>query len=86
MKIINTSIPEVIVFIPQIFSDKRGHFLETYQEKKYHDAGIPKPFVQDNQSYSFKNVLLLNKGLKKLELIIKMVKVRLFQSCCMTQS
>ena len=57
MKIINTSIPEVIVFIPQVFSDKRGHFLETYQEKKYHDAGIPKPFVQDNQSYSFKNVL-----------------------------
>jgi dTDP-4-dehydrorhamnose 3,5-epimerase len=57
MKIISTAIPGVIVFEPQVFSDSRGHFLETYQEQKYRDAGIPKPFVQDNQSFSIAKVL-----------------------------
>jgi dTDP-4-dehydrorhamnose 3,5-epimerase len=57
MKIIQTSIPEVIIFIPPVFTDSRGHFLETYQQQKYAEAGILKPFVQDNQSYSTKNVL-----------------------------
>ena len=57
MEIIKTSIPEVIVFVPPVFTDSRGYFLETYQQQKYKAAGIPKPFVQDNQSYSTKNVL-----------------------------
>jgi dTDP-4-dehydrorhamnose 3,5-epimerase len=57
MEIIKTSIPEVIVFVPPVFTDSRGYFLETYQQQKYAAAGISKPFVQDNQSYSTKNVL-----------------------------
>ena len=57
MEIINTSIPEVIVLAPPAFSDSRGYFLETYQQKKYAELGINLPFVQDNQSYSTKNVL-----------------------------
>lgn len=57
MEIIKTSIPEVIVFVPPVFTDSRGYFLETYQQKKYAEAGITEPFVQDNQSYSTKNVL-----------------------------
>ena len=57
MEIIKTSIPEVIIFVPPVFTDSRGYFLETYQQRKYAEAGIPKPFVQDNQSYSTKNVL-----------------------------
>jgi dTDP-4-dehydrorhamnose 3,5-epimerase len=57
MEIIQTSIPEVIVLAPPVFTDSRGYFLETYQQKKYAKLGISKPFVQDNQSYSTKNVL-----------------------------
>lgn len=57
MEIIKTSIPEVIVLAPPAFSDSRGYFLETYQQKKYAELGINLPFVQDNQSYSTKNVL-----------------------------
>jgi dTDP-4-dehydrorhamnose 3,5-epimerase len=57
MEIVQTSIPEVIVFIPPVFTDSRGYFLETYQQKKFAQAGIIKPFVQDNQSYSTKGVL-----------------------------
>jgi dTDP-4-dehydrorhamnose 3,5-epimerase len=57
MQSLPTSIPEVIVLTPPVFTDSRGYFLETYQQKKYAELGIPKPFVQDNQSYSTKNVL-----------------------------
>jgi dTDP-4-dehydrorhamnose 3,5-epimerase len=57
MKVITTSIPEVIVFEPPVFSDDRGHFQQTYQEKQYREAGVPKSFVQDNQSYSIAKVL-----------------------------
>jgi dTDP-4-dehydrorhamnose 3,5-epimerase len=57
MKVTHTPISEVIVFEPQVFNDSRGYFLETYQEQKYREAGVPKSFVQDNQSYSIGNVL-----------------------------
>ena len=57
MEVIKTSIAEVIVLAPSVFSDSRGYFLETYQHQKYAELGIPDAFVQDNQSYSTKNVL-----------------------------
>jgi dTDP-4-dehydrorhamnose 3,5-epimerase len=57
MEIFQTALPEVIVFAPPVFSDSRGYFLETYQQRKYAEIGIPHPFVQDNQSHSTKHVL-----------------------------
>jgi dTDP-4-dehydrorhamnose 3,5-epimerase len=57
MKIIQTAIPAVVIFEPAVFTDQRGYFVETYQQQKYLEAGILKNFVQDNQSYSIKNVL-----------------------------
>jgi dTDP-4-dehydrorhamnose 3,5-epimerase len=57
MEILPTSIPEVIILAPPVFTDSRGYFLETYQQQKYAELGITKPFVQDNQSYSTKHVL-----------------------------
>jgi dTDP-4-dehydrorhamnose 3,5-epimerase len=57
MKIIQTTIPEVIVVEPSVVTDQRGYFLETYQQQKYAEIGIAQKFVQDNQSYSTKNVL-----------------------------
>jgi dTDP-4-dehydrorhamnose 3,5-epimerase len=57
MEIVPTSIPDLIVLVPPVFTDSRGYFLETYQQQKYAKLGIAKPFVQDNQSYSTKHVL-----------------------------
>lgn len=57
MKTAIDTLPEVIVLTPQVFADSRGYFLETYQQKKYAELGIPLPFVQDNQSYSTQGVL-----------------------------
>jgi dTDP-4-dehydrorhamnose 3,5-epimerase len=52
-----TSLPEVFVFQPDVFPDSRGFFMETYNQKKYQEAGVPGPFVQDNHSHSTKGVL-----------------------------
>jgi dTDP-4-dehydrorhamnose 3,5-epimerase len=57
VRVIKTTIPEVIVLEPAVSHDSRGYFLETYQQQKYAEIGIPQLFVQDNQSYSTKNVL-----------------------------
>jgi dTDP-4-dehydrorhamnose 3,5-epimerase len=52
MKFFATAIPGVTVIEPQVFRDERGFFLETYQQRKYHEAGINAVFVQDNHSRS----------------------------------
>jgi len=57
MKIIQTEIPDVVVLEPRIFSDSRGFFLETYNERSFAAMGIAERFVQDNQSYSKQGVL-----------------------------
>jgi dTDP-4-dehydrorhamnose 3,5-epimerase len=40
-----------------VFGDERGFFLESYNEKMFADLGIRARFVQDNHSYSGRNVL-----------------------------
>ena len=57
MKIIDTSLPGVLVFEPEVFTDERGFFLETWHLQRYLEAGITLPFVQDNVSFSKKGVL-----------------------------
>ncbi|MFQ5356734.1 MAG: dTDP-4-dehydrorhamnose 3,5-epimerase [Mariprofundaceae bacterium] len=57
MKVIRTTIPDVLIIKPQVFGDARGFFMETFHAERYRDAGIPGPFVQDNFSRSVRNVL-----------------------------
>jgi dTDP-4-dehydrorhamnose 3,5-epimerase len=57
MKVIETEIPDVKILEIDFYPDDRGFFCETYQEKRYQANGISDKFVQDNQSYSKKNVL-----------------------------
>ena len=52
MEIIKTSIEDVLILRPRVFSDDRGFFLETFQKERYRNAGIDYPFVQDNLSGS----------------------------------
>ncbi len=52
MEIINTSIPEVKIVKPRIFSDNRGWFYESFNAAKLSELGIKTVFVQDNRSYS----------------------------------
>jgi dTDP-4-dehydrorhamnose 3,5-epimerase len=57
MNVILTDIPEVLIVEPTLFGDQRGFFLETYQVQRYVEAGINRPFVQDNMSRSNFGVL-----------------------------
>ena len=56
MKIIKTEIADVILIRPKVFTDQRGDFRETYQDKRYKEAGIECDFVQDNLVHSKQNV------------------------------
>lgn len=42
---------------PTVHGDERGYFVETYNQKDMHEAGLDMIFVQDNQSKSKKGVL-----------------------------
>ena len=42
---------------PRVFEDARGYFLEVYNENDMIEAGIRERFVQDNHSYSVRNVV-----------------------------
>ncbi|KAF1081098.1 MAG: dTDP-4-dehydrorhamnose 3,5-epimerase [Candidatus Rifleibacterium amylolyticum] len=57
MKITPTAIPDVLVIEPVVFSDARGFFLETWNRRKFAEAGLDADFVQDNHSCSHKNTL-----------------------------
>lgn len=57
MEFIATDIKDVVVIEPQVFSDDRGFFMETWTRQKFKDAGIDYDFVQDNHSKSLKGVL-----------------------------
>jgi dTDP-4-dehydrorhamnose 3,5-epimerase len=52
MKIEKTSLEDVIIIIPQVFSDERGWFKETYSKSKFCEIGINTEFIQDNHSWS----------------------------------
>jgi dTDP-4-dehydrorhamnose 3,5-epimerase len=51
------SIPEVILIEPKVFPDDRGYFLETFKSSDFLSNNIPNKFVQDNLSFSRKNVI-----------------------------
>jgi dTDP-4-dehydrorhamnose 3,5-epimerase len=57
VRVERTSIPEVLLLEPKVFTDARGSFLETWGERLFAELGIAARFVQDNQSRSGRNVL-----------------------------
>lgn len=57
MKIETTTLPGVLLLTPAIYKDDRGEFSETYNMRRFAEAGLPTNWVQDNYSVSRKNVL-----------------------------
>jgi dTDP-4-dehydrorhamnose 3,5-epimerase len=57
MKRIETGLPGVLLLEPRVFGDDRGFFLESYNERVFAELGIHEKFVQDNHSYSGRNVV-----------------------------
>lgn len=57
MNVIKTKIDGVLIIEPRVFSDDRGYFFESYQQKKYQEQGVDAVFVQDNASKSAQAVV-----------------------------
>jgi dTDP-4-dehydrorhamnose 3,5-epimerase len=57
MKVEPTDIDGVLTIEPDVFSDPRGFFLETYNSARYAAAGLAETFVQDNLSFSTRDTL-----------------------------
>lgn len=57
MNVLKTAIDGVLIIEPKKFGDPRGYFLESYSQRRYEEAGIKGPFVQDNLSFSRRGVL-----------------------------
>ncbi len=58
MQVERLGLPEIVLLTPRVFSDDRGWFSETYNERIVNEAlGGPVRFVQDNHSRSGKGVL-----------------------------
>ena len=58
MKVFRTEIPDVLLLEPKVHQDERGFFLEGYNRRTFDDTvGAKVEFVQDNESFSVRNVL-----------------------------
>lgn len=57
MKTSPTPLAGALVLEPRVFSDDRGFFLESYNQKQFATIGITEDFVQDNHSFSRRGVL-----------------------------
>jgi dTDP-4-dehydrorhamnose 3,5-epimerase len=57
MKRIDTQLEGLFIVEPKVFGDSRGFFLESYNERVLAELGIRERFVQDNHSYSSRNVV-----------------------------
>lgn len=57
MNVIETAIPGVVIIEPRIFSDARGYFFESFNQREFDEKVRPVRFVQDNESKSSYGVL-----------------------------
>lgn len=57
MRFSEGGLPGLILVEPDVFTDARGFFFETYHARKYGQAGMTDVFVQDNISRSVRGTL-----------------------------
>ncbi len=57
MKIETTPLAGLLLITPDRFGDERGFFQETWNLRRYTEAGLDRHFVQDNLSFSRRGIL-----------------------------
>lgn len=57
MNITRCDLDGLLILEPKVFGDARGFFMETWNQRRYREAGIPDGFVQDNLSLSRQGIL-----------------------------
>ncbi len=56
-KVEKSDLEGVLLITPDVHTDPRGRFFESFQKERYKEIGITEEFVQDNQSVSQKNTI-----------------------------
>ena len=54
LEVEKTALDGVVALTPKRFTDTRGFFTETYNARRFAEAGVAVDFVQDNHSFSAK--------------------------------
>lgn len=57
MEIEKTDIPGLLIIKPNVFSDSRGYFFESFNKQAFNSIGLNVDFVQDNISKSIKSTI-----------------------------
>ncbi len=57
MNVSTCEIAGLLVVEPEVHGDARGFFLETWNRRRYAEAGLNTDFVQDNVSFSHRGIL-----------------------------
>lgn len=57
MKVTKTNIEGLLIIEPDVYSDDRGYFFESFSKERYEKLGISLDFVQDNISKSKKGTI-----------------------------
>jgi dTDP-4-dehydrorhamnose 3,5-epimerase len=57
VNVIRCELAGLCIVEPKVFGDARGFFMETWNERRYREAGLEASFVQDNLSVSRRGIL-----------------------------
>ncbi len=57
MRVLPTRLEGLLLVEPDVFSDERGFFVETFSRPRFSAAGISTDFVQDNHSRSVRDTI-----------------------------
>ncbi len=57
MKVLTCNLAGLFILEPKVFGDSRGYFIETWNLRRYREAGLDANFVQDNLSSSCRGTL-----------------------------
>lgn len=57
MKVTQCELPGLMIIEPKVFDDERGYFLETWNRRRYAEAGVDVDFQQSNVSLSVRDTL-----------------------------
>jgi len=57
MEIQSTEFKGLFLIAPNVYSDSRGYFFEKYNKKIFAEKSITQDFLQESESFSYKNTL-----------------------------
>lgn len=57
MKVSKTGFEGLYILEPKVHADSRGYFFESFNKRAFQESGLEFEYVQENQSYSKRNVI-----------------------------